>query len=172
MTTLDQAIQLDVAGLHVDAADGYEAVLRADGNCVSALVNLTVLYWQSTEFGFSAGHSLPSEFVHRAADRLRSLLDQVGDDRSAGPEMTFWKKYIAWADYGEPLPVQDCLQLLADHPTYLEPTVYVFGATEGRQNRAEALELVRLSSKQATVRNRYVVSVLNSALGQLPDEAS
>jgi len=169
---LREAIQLDVAGRYAEAADAYEEVLLADGACVPARVNLTVLYWQVTEFGFSAGHVLPGEFIQRAADRLHVLLADVDQEVATGPEMQFWKVYISWADHGEPLPVERCLQLLADYPAYLEPVLFVFGATEGSQYREEALELVQQCPREATVRNRYVESVLASALGQFPGTAN
>lgn len=169
---LREAIQLDAAGRYAEAADAYEEVLRVDGACLLARVNLTVLYWQATELGFSAGHALPSEFIQRSADRLRALLAGVGQEGTTGPEMQFWKMYINWADYGEPLPVQCCFRLLAEHPAYLEPVLYAFGAAQGSQYRAEALELVRECSREATVRNRYVESVLVAALRRFPDETS
>ena len=169
---LREAIQLDEAGRYVEAADAYEEVLRINGACVAARANLTVLYWQATELGFSAGHALPSEFIQRAADRLHFLLAGVGQEQLTGPEMQFWKMYISWADYGEPLPVERCLQLLADYPAYLEPVLFVFGATEGSQYREEALELVQQCPREATVRNRYVESVLASALRQFPGKAN
>ena len=32
------------------------------------------------------------------------------------PEMTFWTKYIAWADLNEPFEVEECRELLREHP--------------------------------------------------------
>ena len=67
--TLDHAIAEDRAGHIERAADLYERVVRETPD-IDALINLAVLYWCSTDFGFWSGHQLRLESVQRAADRF------------------------------------------------------------------------------------------------------
>lgn len=159
---ITEAIRLEESRQFEAAAKIYEAVLADDPNSVKALVNLTVLYWQATDLGFSAGHALAPDFVKRAGDRLHALLNDANVSAPAPVEMQFWKKYIAWADLAEPLSLAFCRDLLQAHPLYLEPAMFIHLQTEGAECQAEAEQLVRQCATEGSVRNSYIQSILSS----------
>lgn len=161
--SLSLAVMADSEGRMQDAAQAYEDVLRSDPTDLDATINLAVLYWQATDYGMSASRQLPVEFVALAGRRLRELLGQASQRFGGRPEVTFWTKYIAWSDFGEETPLDECRNLLRDHPQYLEPAMLLFAQSAGSEAQEEAMELLAKCSVQTT-RCRYIASVINGVL--------
>lgn len=113
--TLRQALDADCEGRITDAAEGYEEVLRHDPRNVTAICNLLVLYWQSTDFGFLVGNDLPRAFVFLAGRRTLELLKFGRPQFPDNPELTFWNSYIGWTDHGGPFDIRAFRVLLREH---------------------------------------------------------
>lgn len=162
--TLDDALAADCDGRVREAAAAYESVLLSAPVDLTALVNLTVLYWQATDFGYSASRHLDVEFVAEAAKRIPELLTMAHERCTGRPEIEFWTKYIRWIDLGEPFDSEDCRQLLNRYPEYLEPAVVLFLRTGGAESEAETMRLLESCSRNPTTRCRYIASVIEGVL--------
>jgi hypothetical protein len=147
-----------------EAADAYERVLAGDPHDLATTIDLAVLYWQATDFGMVAGLNLPDAFVDRAGRRLDELVRGAVARSGDRPEVMFWAKYIAWAEYGEPFDPDECRVLLREYPEYLEPAMFLYSSSEGVEAEAEALRLLEHCAETRTTRCRYVASVIDSAL--------
>ena len=147
------------------AAELYEASLNDASE--EALINLAVLYWQMTDYGFSTTLRLSPEVVERAGLRFNEVLDEAARKYPGSAAVAFWRRYIAWADLGDPFDAEDCRQLLRENPEYLEPAMYLFSTSQGRESEREALTLLAQCQRLGTVRARYVASVIESARVQV-----
>jgi hypothetical protein len=156
----------EAEGRYEDAAHAYEGFLTEDPLNLEAFLNLLVLYWQVTDYGFNSGHKLDLAFVHRSGQRLPEMLAFGLKEFGLRPEFTFWSNYIRWVDLGEEPDPEACRRSLREHPHYLEPAMYVFLVTEGEEAEAEALLLMEILRAKKTVRASYVLSVVESALAQ------
>ena len=159
------ALEADRAGQIVRALELYEEAAEAEPS-LDMLVNMAVLYWQVTDYGFWTGHHLPSELVGVAGARIFQILDLAQSRFPGSPQVEFWRKYIAWADLGEPFELDDCRRILKQHPGYLEPLAYLFSVTEGQEGRDLVPALLEQAQRQGTQRSRYVTSVVESVVRQ------
>jgi hypothetical protein len=166
--TLAEAVAADRDGLMVAAASLYERDLASPSRDIDSFINLAILYWQSAEYGFWTTQKLPRGFVEFAGKRWREVLDDASALFPTRPEVLFWKKYIAWADLGEPFNVDECRSMLQLNPNYLEPAMFLFLTSQGLECKTEALELLRQSREVGTCRNRYVASVIDGMLKRGP----
>lgn len=164
MSSLEEALAFDRAGDIVHAAEAYEKAVKEDADNAEALINLAVLYWQATDFGFSAGNQLSVDFVSRAGKRFPEILAEAAIRHPNMTEPFFWKRYIAWADLGEDLHTSECEELLRRAPNSLEPVVFLIAQEGGVRYRTEAERLLDQAKRDGTTRSRYVSSVLESAL--------
>ena len=161
--TLTEARAAEREGRDEDAADLYERAL-AGGRQRDAMLDLAVLYWQATDYGYLAAKKLRAEFVSRAGKRFPELLREAASAFPDSTEVEFWCRYIEWTDFGGPAPTNACAELLARDPTTLAPAMHLFSVSQGRQCRSEASALLRASEGLGTARARYVVSVIDGVL--------
>ena len=158
------ALTADENGWFQQAAAGYEAALLSNPADLEATVNLAVLYWQAAGDGSCAPGWLPDEFRSHAGRRLPGLLEAAVERFAGSAEVTFWKKYIAATDAGEPLEPAECRQLMRERPDYLEPAFVVFARSAGQEAEPEAMRLLADCSERPTARGRYVTSMISAAL--------
>ena len=156
------ALAADENGWFELAAAGYEAALLADPADLEATVNLAVLYWQAA--GHCSTGTVLEHFSLHAGQRLRELLESASSRFADRAEVCFWNRYIAAAESGEPLERGECLQLMREHPDYLEPAFVVFAASACEEAEPEAMRLLADCSDRPTARGRYVTSIINAAL--------
>lgn len=161
---LEAAIAADRAGEFESAAALYEEVLAAGDASLQVLLNLALLYWQVTDPGLAAGNHLPVNFFATAGHRIPALLAEAARLYPGSTAVTFWTRYIAWADLGEPLDIEECRVLLHEDPTVLAPAMYLFVSTYGREAATEARQLLQQCREEGTTGARYVVSVLEAAM--------
>ena len=154
----------DRAGELEYAAAQYEDALAAGEHSLQLLLDLALLYWQSTDPGLAAAKNLGPDFLARAGRRTSELLEQAAQAFPGSTAVRFWKRYIAWVDLGEPLDVEECTQLLQDDPTVLAPAMHVFAASRGQDMRTEAHELLRQCREDGTTGARYVASVIEGVI--------
>jgi hypothetical protein len=158
------ALTADENGCFELAAAGYEAALLADPADIEATVNLAVLYWQAAGHCACGAGSMPAKFSSHAGQRLHELLGSASHRFADRAEVCFWNKYIAAAESGEPLEPRECLQLMREHPDYLEPAFVVFAESAGEEAEPEAMRLLADCSDRPTARGRYVTSIISAAL--------
>lgn len=159
MTTAD-ALAEDRAGNIVRAADLYEAGLLEEGHSLEAVLNLAVLYWESTEFGFSCAHQLSPEFVVRAADRCQELLTDAEREYPASTQPRFWNRYTSWLTFGgSELSEDECRAMLRRSPSELVPILRL-NHDDSSEYEAEATVLLRQCELDNTTRSRYVAAVI------------
>jgi hypothetical protein len=162
--TLTEARAADREGRIEAAATAYEQALASGDAPLDAVIDLAVLYWQSTEYGFWKSLGLSPAFVDKAAERFPQLLAQAEQLYPERPEPRFWKRYTAWADLGEPFEVTEAEALLRKHPDYLEPAMMLYSVSPGSEHEAQARELLRACRTAGTTRCRYMASVIEGAL--------
>lgn len=162
--SLQDAVAADRRGELKLAAAGYEEVLTGGEASLEVLLNLAVLYWQATDTGMAAAKKLSPDFLATAGRRFPELLAEAERRFPTSTEPRFWRRYIAWADLGEPFGGDECWELLREGPAALVPAVHLFAVSQGKEAEAEALELLRRCQEDGTTRARYVASVIQGVL--------
>ena len=162
--SLSDARAADRAGEVESAAARYEEVLAAGDHSLEVLLNLALLYWQATDPGLAAAKNIGPDFLAKAGRRTPELLEEATRVYPGSTAARFWKRYIAWADLGEPLDLEECRQLLQEDSTVLVPAMYVFATSKGQDMQTEAHELLRQCLKDGTTGARYVVSVIEGVV--------
>lgn len=161
--TLEDAVAADRKGDLQLAAVGYEEVLAGEAS-VEAVLNLAVVYWLATDTGMAAEKKLSPNFLATAGRRIPELLAVAQRRYPTSTEARFWRRYIAWADLGEPFGSAECRELLREDPAALVPAMHLFAASQGTEAEAEALELLRRCQEDGTTRAQYVASVIQGVL--------
>jgi hypothetical protein len=161
---LQDAVAADRKGELQLAAARYEEMLAAGEASLEVLLNLAVLYWQATDTGMAAAKKLSPDFLATAGRRFPELLAEAQRRFPTSTEPRFWRRYIAWADLGEPIGGDECRELLREDPAALVPAMHIFAASQGKEAEAEALELLRQCQEDGTTRARYVASVIQGVL--------
>ena len=163
--SLSEAIHADREGRVEDAASLYESALASAEPNLTVFLNLSLLYWQSTDVGFATERRLSPEFVERAGKRFPELLHEMKRVFPSSTEARFWDRYIGWTDLGASrMTDEECIALLKEDASVLVPAMELFIRTAGREYRREAMELLRACRADGTAGARYVVSVLEGAL--------
>lgn len=162
--SVETAIGADRNGELEAAAAAYERALAADQPSLELLLNLAILYWQATDAGLASAKRLSVDFMATAGRRVPELLAEAERRFPVSAEPRFWKRYIDWADLGEPFDPEECRDLIRQDPASHTPAMYLFMSTQGGEAEAEALELLRKSEEERTTRARYVASVIRGVL--------
>lgn len=163
---LQDALDADRRGDLPLAAALYEELLAKGEASLEVLLNLAILYWVATDPGMAAAIRWGADFWQTAARRFPELLSEAESRFPTSVEPRFWRRYIAWADLGEPFDEDECRALLREDPANPLPALYLFATSHGKEAQTEALELLRRCREDGTTRAGYVVSVLESALRQ------
>jgi len=162
--SLEDAASADRRGDIELAAALYEQALVSNESSLASLLDLAILYWQATDPGMAAAKELSPSFLETASRRFHELLAEAERRYPSSTEPRFWRKYIAWADLGEPFDISECRQLLQENPAELIPAMRIFAVTEGKEARREALTLLRACEQVGTTRARYISSVIKAVL--------
>jgi hypothetical protein len=164
MNFLDEALKLDVDQKIESAAKYYELAIQSDDPPIECYVNLAVLYWESTDFGFNTGHNLSPEFVHKAGDRYPLILNDAIIRFRDHNEVIFWQYYSAWISLGGRPFVKECLELVKDNDAMLTPYFYLYMQSGNPSYLPVIRNLAQVTKKLLTTKNRYIWSVLESSL--------
>jgi hypothetical protein len=162
--SLAEAWAADRQGHIEEAASLYEAALRTGPKPLDALLDLAILYWQATEYGYWVGMKLSRDFVGHAGRRFPEVLSEAAREYPGSTEVEFWQHYIPWADLGEPFPTETCAKLLLRDPAVLTPVMYLVGEGEDERYEQEAEALLQQCKAHGTVRAQYVASVIEGVL--------
>ena len=163
MTSLQDAVVLDAAEKPLEASKAYEEVLAQGGPCIECYLNLAVLYFVCTDFGYLSHHGLPNDFCRRALGRAHELLDEAEHRFGSHNEIEFWRYYFDYAQLGEPPNPLKTRKLLEKGPSHV-PVFHLLMLEPDSSYIAEAEALLREISPPQTERERYIVSVLRSVL--------
>lgn len=144
----------------VEAADCYEQIVQAKCAPLEAYLNLSVLYWQCTDYGFNAGHNLSIDFIHKAGERYQTLLQEADQCYPYHPEIRFWILYCGYVTLGEPPFVEECKKLVAATSELLVPYFYLYSAYNGQEYQGQVSHLLEECLKHPTVKNKYIISVV------------
>lgn len=165
--TFETALELDISGQIEAAAEAYEEVINSQNGPVAAYINLACLYWECTDFGFSVGHGMEPSFMENAGKRMYEVLEEARKKFGDQPEILFWRLYFDFTYLGEDMPpVAKCLELVELPEATLVPYFHVYVQTMATQYLPQARQLLELAKKEKTVKNRYIISVLES---RVPD---
>lgn len=161
---LDKAVQNDVDGHVIKAAALYEQCLADKRNVsVDAFLNLAVLYWVVTDYGYNAGLQLPIDFIHTAGERYEPVLEEAARRFSSFPESTFWIKYTRAISLGEDSFVEECLEMVQSPHCSLVPYFYLF-VNIGNEYLMQAQQLLQMCRMLPTTKNIYITSILETGL--------
>lgn len=161
--SLASAIEAERRGNVSEAAARYEDAIGAGDRSLQVLLNLAVLYWRVLDPG--SGNEVRPEPWDTASRRLPELLGEARRRYPESVEARFWERYIRWMDFGgAPLGREECLDMLRDDPSCLTPAMHLLVASDGKEAREEARELLRKSRNMETIGARYVVSVIEELL--------
>lgn len=162
--TLEQARDADRRERYEEAADLYEAVIAAGDRSSDVLLDLAGVYWEATDPGIAAARHTSAELMSRAGSRLRSILEEAVRLYSDNDEVCFWKKYIEWADLGEPLTREECLEMLRRSPDSLAPVLFLLSDDDIEPYAEQAQHLLELARARGTARDRYARLLLEGYL--------
>ena len=171
-TVLERARAMDVAERPVEAIAAYEQAVTEPDTELNVFLDLAVLYFVCFDFGYAAHHRLPDDLMRSTWDGFDAALDAAQERFGPHPEILCWRMYIDFIigrtrDTG--LDHRKLQELLATGQTIL-PYMCLFTSLAGLDHdsrqpyRAGAMQLLQASQPRQTERQRYVFSVLESAL--------
>jgi hypothetical protein len=163
MTIKEQAELLDTQERPVEAAEAYERAIAEEDATLDLYLNLAVLYFVCTDFGYQAYHHLSDEFIAKAWDRAFKLLDEAESRFGPDSEITFWRRYFRFVRLGDDPFIEEC-ERLALSGSLLVPYFYLFGYTGEEKHREQAQKLYESVKNGSTEKQRYIRSILENRL--------
>lgn len=158
--TLEAAIEADKGGFYEEAARLYEENIVSEHPNLEAILNLVILYWDSTDVGTITYHNLSGEFIAKAAQRIFEVLELGERLFPENTEIKFWKRYISQIDLGDELPSELCRKWLIKDPTSLIPAMSLIVRSQGKETANEAKMLYAIHKNSSTARSRYILSII------------
>ena len=161
MSNLDIAVSYDIEMDYITAAEYYERSIESEGY-PDAFLNLSVLYFQFTDYGINASLQLPVEFVKKAFDRFDPVITEGISEFPQNTEMRFWKRYFSWRTINSELTEAEVLEILNQGvfnnvPFFL---LYLFNPSKYMPQRDELLiECQNLP----TAKNKWILSLIDQA---------
>lgn len=163
MTLQELSKSWDSKDCPLEAAWAYEILLQEDETTLETFLNLAVLYFTCTDFGYSAHHHLLPEFSAQAYDRSLEILDRAQGKFGEHSEITFWKLYFPFVLLGEQPFNAECTRLVASGES-LVPYFYLFAYVDQEKHRTQAEQLLKAVQGGMTARERYIKSILEGAI--------
>jgi tetratricopeptide (TPR) repeat protein len=163
MKDSEEAAILDRADRPLEAAESYERAIRSDDADLDTYLNLAVLYFVCTDFGYASHHRLPNEFETTAWDKANEILTAAESRFGKEAEIDFWRYYFRYVVLGDEPFVETCRQL-APLSSSLVPYFYLFVSPGGREYQREAEELFKAVKDGTTAKKRYIRSILKDRL--------
>lgn len=163
--SFSEAVRADRDERIEEAARLYEEVLQNSDAGLEPMLNLIVLYWESSSMGFYAAHHLPDAFVDQANRRYRELIPQALRKFPEEPALSFWARYIACIDEGMEFSDNDALAMRNKHTDCLEPEILIL---QDGQTSPAAQTLLDRCRMEGTVRAKYVAAVLEGIMKRRP----
>ena len=163
MNHLNEAVEKDEQGNLIEAIDLYERCLSCNEAApLDAYLNLVLIYWQMTDFGFNASRNLDPELVRKAGERYKFLLKGAAEAYPGNAEVRFWQLYCDHVSTGTGDIENECRTLIGNHSSNNTPALYLYAKSGGSLYKSEAEDLASSCKKCQTFKNRYTLSVLQS----------
>jgi len=163
MNYFKEAVEKDEQGNLIKAIDLYERCLSCNETApLDAYLNLVLIYWQITDFGFNASHTLDPELVRKAGERYKMVLKGANEAYPGNSEVRFWQLYCDHVSTGTGDIENDCRTLIGNQSSNNTPALYLYAKSGGCLYKAEAEDLASSCKKCLTFKNRYMLSVLQS----------
>jgi hypothetical protein len=160
MNSKELALKLDAEDKPIEAVKAYEEAIKEPGADLDIYLNLAVLYFVCTDFGYAAHHHLPDELFDKAWERMISLLDEAESRFDKNDEVDFWRRYFRYIGLGNDESVMEREPLKSS--TSLIPYFYLFKSGNGDEYRSEAEKLYELVADETSAKKRYIKSILES----------
>jgi len=158
------ALRLDAEDNPILAAEEYEYAIVGKEATIEMFLNLAVIYFFSSwDFGFTSYYHLPHEFMKKAHERWRKVLDLAEERFGHHSEIRFWRHYFLYISKGQENFDSAC-EAFANPTESLVPFFYLFSQSKGRKHRDEAEALYQIVRDRTTARKRYVEEILRSRL--------
>ncbi|HEX8821039.1 MAG TPA: hypothetical protein VF794_14015 [Archangium sp.] len=164
--SFEEALASDRRRDFASAIQLYEESLVHSGASVEAHLNLLVLCWQLTDYGYWTTMKVPRHIYDKASNLLPELRERTKAHFPENAEVAFWDKYIQWTDLGDPLEEEECEALLREPSSRGVPVMHLFAISGGGRYRQEALELQARCQLEGTVRAAYIASVIRGVEGR------
>ena len=161
--TMITALQDDVEEHIVAAAEGYEFLLKQNPP-VEAYLNLACLYWRSTDFGFASYYRLTDTFYLKAGEKCYEVLERAAEAFPECSEVIFWQRYFAWSERDVAFSDEECLRIAQMPSSSLVPFFRLYSPPECKYEK-EALALLAEIQALPTIKNRYIIPILEKKLG-------
>jgi hypothetical protein len=149
----------------VAAIEAYEAALATETPPLAVYVDLAVLYFCCTDFGYAAAHKIPDAIVAEASSKTFQCLDIAEQRFGSHPSVEFWRTYVRWAALGDQFETGPSSRAVENG--YLEPAFALLSITGDVAFEVAARRVLDEVKDGRTARARYVASVLHSALSRL-----
>ena len=169
ITFRELALRLDALQRPLEAAWAYEIALTSPDADLDLFLNLAVLYFECQDFGFASNHKLSQEFTSGCWIRLFESLAIAEERFGKTTEIDFWRLY-ALSIYSDDEGIESqCIELL-DRNDSLLPAMYLFFL--GHYRFIDQMHnLLKVVERGSTQRERYIKSVVESALRKYKSEA-
>lgn len=164
MTMLDVAREADRERRLVEAAEAYERVMRDEMPELDVYLDAAVLYMEASDFGVASGLHLPDAFYQVAIPNALRALENARARFGEQPDIAFWTRYVRWICLGPDIDLAEALAL--ERAGAKDVYLYLAQVDEvAPQFAAQSAALLESVSEERTERERYLKSVLDSALG-------
>lgn len=160
MNLLETAIHYDINKEYLNAASYYERSIEKEG-FPDSFINLAVLYFQFTDYGINASSGLSLEFIHKAFDSYRLIIDYGISKYPSNSEMKFWKEYFRHRTIYDDLTEQDVLAILRDGDFSIVPYFFLY-LLKPDNYQAERQKLIQSCHKLLTSKNRWILSLIEA----------
>jgi hypothetical protein len=161
MTSLQTARQYDAQGDPVRAIEWYERALNEGPCLVDLFIDLAMVYFICTDFGYASAKRLPQELAASAYRRAQETLSRAEATHGSSAEILFWRKYFEFIVLGAGEFKQEATRL-AQQGT-LVPYVHLYSRFASDKFSDEARLLMQSVSGVHTAKARYIRSVLGQA---------
>jgi len=158
MSNLDIAVSYDIEMDYITAAEYYERSIETEGY-PDTFLNLSVLYFQFTDFGINAALSLPNEFVKKAFDRFDPVITEGISKFPRNTEMRFWKRYFNRTINSE-LTEAEVLEILYQGEFSNAPFFFLYLLKPNTYSRQRDKLLVECRNLP-TAKNKWILSLID-----------
>jgi hypothetical protein len=165
LDALVEARQWDALDRPVEAARAYKAAIRTGSADLEAYLDLAVLYFACLDAGYATHHRLGQEFLDTCNPFQE--LDRAQARFGPHPEIIFWRHYMRFIYLGEQPDHQLAAQLARSGEILVPCLLPLMCGPHPESHRAEGERLLDSVRNGASVRERYVRSVLESCLRSL-----
>jgi hypothetical protein len=163
MNYQDVAARLDAQERPSEAAWAYELAIQEPDAKLHVFIDLAVLYFVCSDFGYASAKHLPAEFVNAAYERIFAVLDAAERRWGSKVEIDFWRLYIPARILGDEEP-EEAYRRLAARDDALLPGVQLFQLSGGAEHAESVKTLWSIVKDATTERGRYLRSVMESSV--------